>query len=68
MSVRVKLCGARGMVMEGRMHVRLNDEPLDSLEEVDCFKYLGSQVAVDGGCDRNVVHRTNETYIERGES
>ena len=31
-----------------RMHVILNGEPL---EEVDCFKYLGSQVAADGGCD-----------------
>ena len=30
----------------GRMHVRLNREPL---EEVDCFKYLGSQLAADGG-------------------
>ena len=30
-----------------RMHVILNGEPL---EEVDCFKYLRSQVAVDGGC------------------
>ena len=27
-----------------RMHVILNGEPL---EEVDCFKYLGSQVAAD---------------------
>ena len=32
----------------------LNGEPL---EEVDCFKYLGSQVADDGGCERDVVHR-----------
>ena len=32
---------------ENRMHVILNGEPL---EEVDCFKYLGSQVAADGGC------------------
>ena len=32
------------------------------LEEVDCFKYLGSQMAVDGGCERNVVHRMNERY------
>ena len=31
----------------GRMHVILNAVPL---EEVDCFKYLGSQVAADGGC------------------
>ena len=29
------------------MHVILNGEPL---EEVDCFKYLVSQVAADGGC------------------
>ena len=33
----------------GRMQVILNDEPL---EEVDCLKYLVSQVAADGGCDR----------------
>ena len=32
-----------------RMHVILNGEPL---KEVDCFKYLGSQVAADGGCER----------------
>ena len=42
-----------------RMYVILNGEPL---EEVDCFKYLGSQVAVDGGCERDVVHRMNEGY------
>ena len=29
------------------MFVILNGEPL---EEVDCFKYLGSQMAADGGC------------------
>ena len=40
-----------------RMYVILNGEPL---EEVDCFKYLGSQVAADGGCEREVVHRINE--------
>ena len=43
----------------GRMHVILNGKPL---EEVDCFKYLGSQVAADGGCEKNVVHRMNEGY------
>ena len=43
----------------GRMHVILNSEPL---EEVDCFKYLGSQVAADGGYERDVVHRMNEGY------
>ena len=41
----------------GRMHVILNGEPL---EEADCFKYLGSQVAADGGCERNFLHRMNE--------
>ena len=43
----------------GRIHVILNGEPL---EEVDCFKYLASQVAADGGCERDVVHRMNEGY------
>ena len=42
-----------------RMHVILNSE---QLEEVDCFKYLGSQVTADGGCERDVVHRMNEGY------
>ena len=41
------------------MHAILNGEPL---EEVDYFKYLGWQVAADGGCERNVVHRMNEGY------
>ena len=41
----------------GRMHARLNSEPL---EEVDCFKYLWSQVAADERCERNVVNRINE--------
>ena len=41
------------------MHVILNGEPL---EEVDCFKYLGSQVAADGGCERDVVHRITGGY------
>ena len=41
------------------MNVILNGEPL---EEVDCFKHLGSQVAADGGCERDVVHRMNEGY------
>ena len=40
----------------GRMHVILNGE---LLEEVDCIKYLGSQVAADGGCKRDLVHRMN---------
>ena len=37
----------------------LNGEPL---EEMDCFKYLGPQVAADIGCERYVVHRMNEEY------
>ena len=43
----------------GRMQVILNGEPL---REVDCFKYLESQVAADGGCERDVVIRMNEGY------
>ena len=42
-----------------RMHVILNGE---QLEEVDCFKYLGSQVVAAGGCERDVLHRMNEGY------
>ena len=41
------------------MHVILNSK---ALEQVDCFKYLGSQVAADGGCERDGVHRMNEGY------
>ena len=42
-----------------RMHVILYGEPL---EEVDCFKYLWSQVAADGCCERDVVYRMDEGY------
>ena len=45
------------------MHVIQTGEPL---EEVNCFKYLGSQVADDGGCERDVVHRMSEWYRARG--
>ena len=41
----------------GLMPVILNCKLLD---DVDCFKYLGSQVAADRGCERDVVHRMNE--------
>ena len=41
-----------------------NGEPL---EEVDCFKYMGTQVAADGGCERDVVHRMNAEYRAFGE-
>ena len=29
---------------------------------MDCFKYLGSQVAGDGGCERDVVHIIYQGY------
>ena len=41
----------------------LNGEPS---EEVDWFKYLESQVAADGGCERDVVHRMNERHRALG--
>ena len=41
--------------------MRLNGE---TLEEVDCIKYWGSQVAADGGCNRDVVHRINEVFTQ----
>ena len=46
-----------------RLHVVLNGAPL---EEVDCFKYLGSQVAADGGYDRDILHRINRRAGGRG--
>ena len=54
---KVMKCSRYGNV--GRLHVRLNGKPL---EEVDCFKYLGSPVIEDGCCERDVVHRINEGY------
>ena len=41
------------------MHLVLNGK---LLEEVNYFKYLKSQVAADGGCERDMVHRMNESY------
>ena len=41
------------------MHAKINVEPLKAM---DCFKYLLSQVAADGGHERDVVHRMNEGY------
>ena len=51
-----KVMGAQGIEMRVECMI-LNSEPL---EEVNCFKYLGSQLAADGGCERDVVHRRNE--------
>ena len=42
----------------------LNCEPL---EKVDCLKCLGSHVAADAGCERDVVHRMTEGYRVWGE-
>ena len=47
---------------EGRMYVTLNLKPF---EEVECIKW-GSQVAADGGCERNVVHIMNQGYRALG--
>ena len=44
-----------------RLHVRLNGEPL---EEVDYLKYLMSQVAADGGCERDAL-KCKEVSIRR---
>ena len=47
-----------------RMNVILNGEPLDG---VDCFMYLGSQVAADGECERDVVYnKMNKGYRALG--
>ena len=45
--IKVMRCSRYGN--GGRMHVILDGEPL---EEVDCLKYLGSQVAADGRCEK----------------
>ena len=44
----------------------LNGEPL---EEVNCFKHLGSQVAADGGCDQRSIGIEQQLYeIVRGKN
>ena len=54
---KVMMCSRYGN--GDQTHVILYGE---TLEEVDCFKYLGSQVAGDGRCKRDVVHRIKEGY------
>ena len=46
---------------DGRFEINqlLNGEPL---AKVDCFKYIWSQVAANGGCEKDMVHRMNEGY------
>ena len=41
----------------GQMHVRLNGK---LVEAVDCFKYLGLQMSLDGGCERDVINTMNK--------
>ena len=48
---RIMRCSRYGNA--DRMHVILNGEPLEE---------VGSQVAIDGGCEKDVVHRMNEGY------
>ena len=55
--IKVMRCSRYGN--GGRMHVILNAEPL---KEVDCFKYLGSQVVADERCEWDVVYIMNEGY------
>ena len=52
---KVMRCSRYGIV--GRTHVILNGE---KLEEVDSFKYLWSQVAANGGFERDVLQKINE--------
>ena len=58
---KVMICTRYGN--EGRMHVRSNGPPI---VVVDCRKQLGLQVAADACCERDVVQRMNELYIEHG--
>ena len=57
--IQVLRCSRYGN--EGRMHVIIYGE---SLEEVNCFKLLGWQVAADGGLERDLVQIMNEGYRE----
>ncbi len=49
------------MVHGRRRNVALNGKVL---EEVECFKYLGSYVAVDGGIEGEIKFRMNERCVE----
>ena len=42
------------------MHVILNKWRFNYFTSY--FKYLGSQVAVDGGCEGHVIHRLNKGW------
>ena len=57
MLIKVMRCSRYGN--GDRMHVIQIGKPL---EKVNCFKYLGSQDAAEGGCEGDVVHRMKERY------
>jgi len=52
---KVMRCSRNGVV--GTLDIRLNGEVL---EEVESFRYLGSDVAANGGLEYEVKHRVNE--------
>ncbi len=61
---KLRVNGSKSKVMKcmrlgdgRRMNVTLDGEVL---EEVECFKYLGAHVAVDGGIEGEVKFRMNE--------
>ncbi len=61
---KLKVSGSKSKVMKctrlvdgQRMNVALN---VEVLEEVECFKYLGSHVTVNGGIEGEVKFRMNE--------
>ena len=43
-----------------------NDTKRGTVRGSGLFKYLGSLVAADGGCERDMVHRMYERYRGRG--
>ena len=45
---------------EGRMHLILNGEPLEKW--IVLSTCMGSQVAANGGCERDLLHRMTDGY------
>ncbi len=54
---KLRVDESKTMVDDGRMNVALNGK---LLEEVECFKYLGTHVAIVGGIDEGVKFGMNE--------
>ena len=50
------------MSMLIRMYIYIYIYNILGYFEANCFKNLVSQVAADGGCERDVLHRMNEEY------